>query len=56
LPLAWALVSGAHISPTDPLAVISILKAVDVPGTLEIDMVGESPFNAGVGAVKGHEQ
>lgn len=51
LPLAWALVFGALISPTDPLAVISILKAVDVPGTLEIDMVGESLFNDGVGVV-----
>jgi len=51
LPLAWALVFGALISPTDPLAVISILKAVDVPETLEIDMVGESLFNDGVGVV-----
>ena len=51
LPLLWALVFGALISPTDPLAVLSILKAVDVPGTLEIDMVGKSLFNDGVGVV-----
>ncbi len=51
LPLAWALVFGALISPTDPLAVLSTLKAVDVPGTLEIDMTGESLFNDGVGVV-----
>ena len=51
LPLTWALVFGALISPTDPLAVISILKAVDVPGTLEVDMVGELLFNDGVGVV-----
>jgi CPA1 family monovalent cation:H+ antiporter len=51
LPLAWALVFGALISPTDPLAVLSVLKAVDVPKTLEIDMTGESLFNDGVGVV-----
>jgi CPA1 family monovalent cation:H+ antiporter len=51
LPLAWALVFGALISPTDPLAVLSVLKAVDVPKTLEIDMTGESLFNDGIGVV-----
>jgi monovalent cation:H+ antiporter, CPA1 family len=51
MPLAWALVFGALISPTDPLAVLSILKAVRVPKTLEIDMTGESLFNDGVGVV-----
>ena len=51
VPLAWALVFGALISPTDPLAVLSVLKAVKVPKTLEIEMTGESLFNDGVGVV-----
>jgi CPA1 family monovalent cation:H+ antiporter len=51
LPFAWALVFGALISPTDPLAVLSTLKAVHVPKALEIDMTGESLFNDGVGVV-----
>jgi Na+:H+ antiporter len=51
LPFAWALVFGALISPTDPLAVLSTLKAVQVPKALEIDMTGESLFNDGVGVV-----
>ena len=46
-----ALVFGALISPTDPVAVISTLKEVSVPETLEIDMTGESLFNDGVGVV-----
>jgi len=51
LPLAWALVFGALISPTDPVAVLGTLKAVNVPRTLETDMSGESLFNDGVGVV-----
>lgn len=51
LPLAWALVFGALISPTDPVAVLSTLKAVKVPETLEADMSGESLFNDGIGVV-----
>jgi Na+:H+ antiporter len=51
VPFAWALVFGALISPTDPIAVISTLKQVHVPETLEMDMTGESLFNDGVGVV-----
>jgi CPA1 family monovalent cation:H+ antiporter len=51
VPLAWALVFGALISPTDPIAVMSTLKVVKVPESLEVDMVGESLFNDGVGVV-----
>ena len=51
VPLAWALVFGALISPTDPVAVLSTLKAIVVPRELETDMKGESLFNDGVGVV-----
>ena len=51
VPFAWALVFGALISPTDPVAVLSTLKTVHVPEKLEADMTGESLFNDGVGVV-----
>lgn len=51
VPFAWALVFGALISPTDPIAVMSTLKVVKVPQSLEVDMTGESLFNDGVGVV-----
>jgi CPA1 family monovalent cation:H+ antiporter len=49
IPFAWALVFGALISPTDPVAVLSVLKEVKVREALEMDMSGESLFNDGVG-------
>jgi CPA1 family monovalent cation:H+ antiporter len=51
IPFAWALVFGALISPTDPIAVLAILKQARVAKTLEMDMAGESLFNDGVGVV-----
>ncbi|MFJ2540255.1 cation:proton antiporter [Pseudomonas sp. NPDC087614] len=51
LPLAYCLVFGALISPTDPIAVMGILESAGAPRSVEVVISGESLFNDGVSVV-----
>ena len=51
LQFIYCLLFGALISPTDPIAVIGILRKAGVPKSLEMQISGESLFNDGIGVV-----
>lgn len=51
IPLMYCLTFGALISPTDPIAVLAILRSIGVSKGLDMDICGETLFNDGIGLV-----
>ena len=51
VPFIYCLLFGALIAPTDPIAVLGILKSAGAPKSLETKITGESLFNDGVAVV-----
>jgi len=51
VPIAWCLVFGAIMAPTDPVAVLDVMRRIGLSATLRATLVGESLFNDGVGVV-----
>jgi CPA1 family monovalent cation:H+ antiporter len=51
ISLAYCLVFGVVVSPTDPIAVIGIMKTAGAPRDLEVRLTGESLFNDGIAVV-----
>ena len=51
IPIIYCLLFGVLISPTDPIAVLAILKQAGIPNTLYTKIEGEALFNDGVAVV-----
>jgi monovalent cation:H+ antiporter, CPA1 family len=51
VPLIWCLIFGALISPTDPIAVLAILKSAKAEKAVQVKMAGEALLNDGFGLV-----